>query len=403
MPRGNVPVSLTSDYLKLGGQVADLKGELTALIGKYNEQRDTYLFVYAACPEKATPLLPLSSEDYYVIRDLLAAKKGLERLDFYIETLGGSGEAAEEIVRFLHENFGTVSFVVCGEAKSAGTIMVLSGEEILMTETGSLGPIDAQVEIGRSTMSAYDYMEWVRQKRDEAETKGRLNPFDATMVAQIAPGELEGVSNALDFAKDLVVDWLPKYKFRNWDVTEKTSTPVTPEMRKKRAEEIAKELINHSKWRSHARSIKVSDLEEIGLRVTRIDDTPELADIVYRIHTVTRILFQTSSIFKLLATQDDALFRQATPKGPPPVQLGPLPMKAADVVGLDITCPKCGKTHQIYAKLSPIAEIDREQQAKGLSPFPVSQRILCDCGFEIDLSGVRAEIELETGKKVLTE
>ena len=62
----------------------------------------------------------------------------------YIETPGGSGETAEEVVKFLRNNFDTVSFVVSGEAKSAGTIIVLSGDEILMTETGSLGPIDAQ-------------------------------------------------------------------------------------------------------------------------------------------------------------------------------------------------------------------------------------------------------------------
>ena len=75
---------------------------------------------------------------------MLAGKRGFQRIDMYIETPGGSGETAEEVAKFLRNNFDTVSFVVCGEAKSAGTIIVLSGDEILMTETGSLGPIDAQ-------------------------------------------------------------------------------------------------------------------------------------------------------------------------------------------------------------------------------------------------------------------
>jgi len=69
--------------------------------------------------------------------------------------------------------------------------MVLSGDEILMTETGSLGPIDAQMQIGRSVISAYDYTEWVELKREEAGKTGKLNPFDATMVAQITPGDWE--------------------------------------------------------------------------------------------------------------------------------------------------------------------------------------------------------------------
>ena len=34
-----------------------------------------------------------------------------------------------------------------------------------MTETGSLGPIDAQVKIGRSIVSAHDYKAWIDEKR----------------------------------------------------------------------------------------------------------------------------------------------------------------------------------------------------------------------------------------------
>jgi len=69
--------------------------------------------------------------------------------------------------------------------------MVLGGDEIYMTDTDSLGPIDAQLQIGRTRISAYDYMEWINQKKDEANINQKLNPLDATMVAQISPGELQ--------------------------------------------------------------------------------------------------------------------------------------------------------------------------------------------------------------------
>src|SRR3989338_9120404 len=110
--------------------------------------------------------------------------------------------------------------------------MILSGDEILMTKTGSVGPIDAQVRIGRTTISAYDYMEWVEEKLKEAEKKDRLNPFDATMVAQISPGELKGVNHALRFAEDLVGKWLKKYKFKHWNITETRKRKVTERMKK---------------------------------------------------------------------------------------------------------------------------------------------------------------------------
>src|SRR5690606_14230484 len=144
------------------------------------------LIIYASAIGKPIPDIVLTMDDYYVIYDILRNEKAVD-LDFYLETPGGSGEAAEEIVRCLRSKCDTVNFVVSGEAKSAGTILVLSGDEIFMTNTGSLGPIDAQVKIGRSFQSAYDYIEWVKEKQ---KSKGRLTPFDALIVSQITPGEL---------------------------------------------------------------------------------------------------------------------------------------------------------------------------------------------------------------------
>jgi ClpP class serine protease len=173
-----------------------------------------------------------------------------------VETPGGSGEAAEEIAKFLRKKFEEVNFLIAGEAKSAGTILVLSGDNIYMTDTGSLGPIDAQVKIGRSIVSAHDYKAWIDERKKEAAEKGDLNPFNAIMVAQISPGELYGVINSLEFAKDLVKEWLEKHKFKNWTETETSKKPVTPEMRKARACEVAEMFCDHTTWRTHGRSLK---------------------------------------------------------------------------------------------------------------------------------------------------
>ena len=163
---------LIPEYVSRKLTPPDLEKQLLDLIKKYNEIRKTYLIVYASASGKPIPDNSLNQDDYFMLHDLLGDISH-KNLDMYIETRGGSGEAAEEIVRFLHDHFENISFVVSGEAKSAGTIVVLSGHEIFMTETGSLGPIDAQVRIGRSTSSAYDFMEWVNKKKEGRSTKAR--------------------------------------------------------------------------------------------------------------------------------------------------------------------------------------------------------------------------------------
>lgn len=183
-------MSLMDEYLSKKMNSIDLENELLKLINQYNQIQNTFMIVYAASLSKPIYDAKLNMEDYYILYDVLN-NIGTKSLHFYIETPGGRGETAEEIVKFLHNKFEEVSFVISGEAKSAGTIMVLGGDEIYMTDTGSLGPIDAQLQIGRTRISAYDYMEWINQKKDEANINQKLNPLDATMVAQISPGELQ--------------------------------------------------------------------------------------------------------------------------------------------------------------------------------------------------------------------
>lgn len=270
-------MSLMSEYIGKDWTVEKFEKELIELIKKYNQIRQSYLLIYASAGDKPVDQKLIMQDDYYVIHDLLKNRRETG-LDIFLETLGGSGEVVEEIVEFFHGKFETVSFVIAGQAKSAGTIMALSGHEIFMTETGSLGPIDAQVKIGRSRISASDYVDWVQQKRDEAEKHGKLNPFDAIMIAQITPGELFGVVHGLEYAKDLVVEWIPKYKFKNWKKTETKNIVVTDEMKKDRAKVIADELIKRERWRTHGRPIKINDLKDL-LIINRIEDDPRLSDV----------------------------------------------------------------------------------------------------------------------------
>jgi len=388
-------MGLMNEYINKRMSAKELEEELLRLIGRYNHIRSTYLFVYAGAIGKPIPDVSISMDDYYLIFDIL---KNIEskKLDFYIETPGGSGEAVEEIVRFLRNKFENINFVISGEAKSAGTILALSGNEILMTKSGSLGPIDAQVKIGRTVISAYDYIEWIDQKREEAEKYGKLNPLDATMVAQISPGELSLVYHALKFAEDLVVEWLSKYKFQNWKETKTRKISVTEKMKKERAREIANELMNHAKWRTHGRSIKIEDLESIGLKIMKIDDYPNMAGIVYRIQTVIRLLFSTTTTYKIFATADEKIFKQAVPMGSPPK----IPMKSPDVAEVEVKCPSCGKVYRVYAKFIENPQIDKDFQKEAI-PFPEDNKLICDCGFEIDLTGIRNDIETKVGKKIL--
>jgi len=395
---------LLKEYMSKQWSVLDFRAELLNLIRQYNTLTSRNLFVYAADFNKGRRGIDVSllQDDFYTIQDILR-ESDKKQIDFYIETPGGSGEAAEEIAEFLRKKFDEVNFVIAGEAKSAGTILVLSGDNIYMCETGSLGPIDAQIKIGRSVVSAHDYKAWVDEKRNEASNKERLNPFDAIMVAQISPGEIRGVVNSLEFAKDLVKGWLEKYKFKNWTKTQTAQKKVTPEMRKRRAEEVANILCDHTNWRTHGRSLKIDDLKEV-LRIENIDESPQLADIVYRIKTIIRVIFDSSTDYKLYFWEDFQLTRTATIGNdlPIPTQV-PNNNTSIEQVVLNINCPKCRKKHEIPGYFDISSEKIEQFKLPINAKVQNNDILICDnlgCNFTIDLKPIKNQIETQSKRKI---
>lgn len=400
--------SILNEYLSKRFGFIELQDELQRLIKEYNKYTGRYMFVYASDNNKGRSRdidVSMVQDDFYNIQDILRESTH-KKIDFYIETPGGSGEAAEEIAKFLRKKFEEVNFVIAGEAKSAGTILVLSGDNIYMTDTGSLGPIDAQVRIGRSVVSAHDYKEWVDLKRAEAATSGSLNPFDAVMIAQISPGELYGVINSLEFAKDLVKCWLENHKFKNWNITRESKTPVTPEMRKERAEKVAEMFCDHTTWRTHGRSLKIEDLQEV-LIIKRIDDDSKLAELAYRIKTVIRLIFLGSPVYKLFYIDDlkiSKTFSVSSSSNLPianPFTQQKGQAKTIDAVELDIQCPKCGKRHKVNGYM------DINSKQISVAKLPTNKNIkendilVCNvCNFALDLKPIKNQVETQTKRKV---
>ena len=397
---------ILNEYISRKLSFKGLMDELDRLILAYNRHTGRYLFIYTADFNKAKQGIPdisMDQDDFYNIQDTLR-ESSEKKIYVYIETPGGRGEAAEEIARFLHKKFDEVNFVIASEAKSAGTILVLSGDNIYMTETGSIGPIDAQTRIGRSFQSAYDYKEWIELKRAEVLKTRFLNPVDAQIIAQITPGELAGVTNALEFAKDLVSGWLVQYKFRNWTVRESTQEPVSEEYKVRRAKEVAETLCNHSLWRSHGRSIKIEDLKDL-LLIERIENDPLLSDIVYRIKIILKLIFGSTSMYKIYKTADTflnkaALISSGANKLPQFVEQ----KNDVQAIQFNIKCMKCGKIHSVMGYLGISKDVAQKMGLKFNPNVNENNMLVCDhCKTSNDLNPILRQLEQREKKSVIVK
>jgi hypothetical protein len=272
-------MGIYSDYInqKMSlDEIADERKKQLCNISKFRGGRD--ILVYAA--DFSTQRVPtgIVYEDLHAIKDQLANLEGNE-LDLILETGGGSGEVAEDIVKLLRDKYEKVGIIVPGWAKSAGTIIAMAGDEILMEPASALGPIDAQIQRQGKTFSADAILKAVEKIKAEVIKTGDLNRAYVPILQGISPGELQHAQTALDFAKNLVADWLHRYKFKDWK-SHSSGSEVTDEEREQRALEIASELCDNEKWSTHGRSIKIDDLRSMKLRITDYSEQKDLAEAI---------------------------------------------------------------------------------------------------------------------------
>lgn len=176
------------------------------------------------------PQFPISIDysDIHSFQDQVSNLAG-DQIDLIVETPGGSGEVAEDLVRIIRHRYTAVGVIIPGWVKSAGTIMAMSADEILMDSVSSLGPIDAQLTWQGKVFSADALLKGFQKVKSEVQSTGLLNKAYIPILQAVSLGELEHAENAQQFASTLVKDWLVRYKFAKWDKHSSTQLPVTIE------------------------------------------------------------------------------------------------------------------------------------------------------------------------------
>lgn len=197
-----------------------------------------------------------------------------------LRTGGGSAETTERMVAVLRKHYGQVNFIVPDVAMSAGTIFCMSGDKIYMDYASSLGPIDPQVPTPdtREYVPALGYLD----KVEELTKKASLAPADVVLLKSLDLAKLALFEQGRDLSIDLLKKWLVEYKFKDWTKHRTTNIgdDVTQEEKEERAEQIAKDLANHKKWRSHGRNLDIKKLGELRIEIDDYSENKELTKAI---------------------------------------------------------------------------------------------------------------------------
>lgn len=361
---------------------------------RISEIRGRALLVYASAFAKPGPVF-IDYDDRLPVFDLLNTLSG-DAVDLLLETPGGSAEVVQDIVRAVRGKFASVGMIIPGQAKSAGTILVMAGDEILMEATSALGPIDAQLFMGNKRFSAQAFLDGLEKIKQEVESTGKLNRAYIPILQNVSPGEIQNCQNLLDFGKTLVANWLQEYKFKYWDTHSSTRQPVTAEDKARRAAEIAGRLCDHAEWLSHGRSITMKDLQDMRLQIKDYSNDPNLRDAIRRYYVLLRMTFESPDIIKVIETPDALIVRRtASPLQLPVVAARKRPL--VNHVIVEAECPKCKTKTRLQADL-----VQGVPLTPGAVLFPRDNVLICPkCQNRGDLTPVRQALQLQLQRPIL--
>jgi len=207
-----------------------------------------------------------------------------QKLAVILVTGGGYIEVVQRIVHTLRHHYDIVNFIVPNYAFSAGTVLVMSGNDIYMNYYSCLGPIDPQVETqsGQGVPALGYLIQWERLL--EKANNGTLTMAEmGLMVNGFDQAELYKYEQERALSIAFLQEWLVKYKFKNWKITEKKQKKVTKAMRKERAKIIGEELNNTDRWHTHGYGISMEGLQNdknLKLLIHDFDRFPTWCDII---------------------------------------------------------------------------------------------------------------------------
>jgi ClpP class serine protease len=239
-------------------------------------------------PQLAAQLTQLTPEELNGFMSCMFGMKWADGLTLLLHTPGGATNAAETIVQYLHSKFDKIEVIVPAFAMSAGTMISLASDRIIMGRQSQLGPIDPQMPIGGKYVSARAIVEQFEKAKQEIAHNLALAHAWAPILQSLGPALLVEAQNALDYGERMVAGWLSERML-------KTHADSVNMGRK-----VAKYFNDASSHKSHGRRIARDEARAQGVIVESLEDEQGLQDSVLTAYHLATIMFEQTPATKLL-------------------------------------------------------------------------------------------------------
>lgn len=294
----------------------NIVGEIRECLKEISLIRNRPVICYVANVVRAVGgSISIEDADKLPFEEMIASVPAEAReIDVVLVTPGGYAHTVDIFVNTLRSRFEKVGFIVLERAMSAGTIFVMSGDEIIMSGRSYIGPIDPQIR-GRNgnfmpAQSLFTLIEEINDRGQKAINGGRQPRWsDIQILRGIDPLEIGNVMTASDYSIKLVKSYLADYKFRFWNNHSNGAT-VTQNEKETRANEIGSLLCNHNIWKNHGHAIhREAAWEVCRLKIEHSENIGDLDRIMRRLWALYYWMFDRMQVAKVFLSENYCVLR----------------------------------------------------------------------------------------------
>lgn len=227
--------------------------------------------------------ISINDQDMSGFMNCLNGMNAEQGLDLILHTPGGNITATESIVEYLKSKFGTnIRAIIPQMAMSAGTMISLSCNSIVMGKHSNLGPIDPQI----NGIPAYSIINEFNQAKEDLEEGKNINYWGMRLSNYPAAFILQ-CENAIKLSSELVTKWLDTNMF--------ASSGTLAQI-----EKIVASLNENENSKNHSRHYNIDFCKSLGLNIEELEADPVLQEKVLSLHHAYTHTFANTSAIKII-------------------------------------------------------------------------------------------------------
>ncbi|HFD31269.1 MAG TPA: hypothetical protein ENJ28_00955 [Gammaproteobacteria bacterium] len=241
---------------------------------------------------------PLSQEDADMIEEVLLNIDNSKGVSLILDAPGGDGLAAERIIQICRSySKGDFECIVPARAKSAATMVCLGADQIVMSLTSELGPIDPQVPydvgFGPRWMAAHHIVKTYENLFNDAVKLegGDIAPY-LQQLSNFNAVYIEQLRTASELSKSIAISSLKNGMLLGEDddsIRERIKPFTDPDF-----------------TMSHGRGITSDQAKDCGLKIVDVSPNDELWNAIWGLYMRSKYVVDNCRAKKLIETINDS-------------------------------------------------------------------------------------------------